>query len=534
MAEIRLTRMEQGQTKIKNVPIAVTPEGFWCCPSPVVFQKSLKAQNPLNKPKPSSPPPKTSVQKKPVSVPVYERRTAAAAPSRLVLSDDQQCSTAPERPPPPTSSVAAAERGPRPKIESLPKKVAIEFGEPGTCDMKVILLGKQGFCVKLSVHRNVLTEKSSFFSEKLSEQSGLSCLQIGDCEDVEIYVETVGLMYCKEMKQRLMKQSVSRILRILKVAEFLGFGSCIQSCLEFLEAVPWVGEEEEEKVVSTVLQLQAEGIGVNPVLKRVSSDISNVPKDTLSQIIDLVLKSNEERGRREMKSIVLKLLRENNSLPSYARTTDICNDTIYKSCRSCLESLLALFKQAADPSEKRDPLAKCIALEADNLTWLLEILVDKQAGDEFAAMWANQQELAVLHAKLPTVLRYCVSCLSGRLYVGIGRGELLPSKETRRLLLQTWLQPLMNDYNWLQHGCRSFDRKVVEEGIGRTILTLPLEDQQSILLSWFQSFLKSGDSCPNLQRAFEVWWRRTFIRPYVDNLGNVGVSDSSILAKEHD
>jgi len=323
-----------------------------------------------------------------------------------------------------------------------------------------------------------------------------------------------------------------------QIAEFLGFSSCIQSCLEYLEAVPWVGEEEEEKVVSTVLQLQAEGIRVNPVLKRISSDISNVPKDTLSHIIDLVLKSNEERGRREMKSIVLKLLRENNSLPSYARSTDICNDTIYRSCRSCLDSLLSLFKQAAEPdkpSEDRDPIAKCIALEADNLSWLLEILVDKQAADEFALMWANQQELALLHTKLPTMLRYHVSCLSGRLYVGIGRGELLPSKDTRRLLLQTWLQPLMNDYNWLQHGCRSFDRKLVEEGIGRTILTLPLEYQQSILLSWLGSFLKTGDSCPNLQRAFEVWWRRTFIRPYVENQGNVAVSDSSLmLPKQHE
>ncbi|KAK7386500.1 hypothetical protein VNO78_26774 [Psophocarpus tetragonolobus] len=545
MAEIRLTRVEQGQTKIKNVPIAVTPEGFWCCPSPVVFQKSLKAQNPLNKPKPFSPPPKTNVQKKPVPVPVpvpvCERRAAASAPSRLVLSDDKQCATAGERPPP-TTSVTAPERAPRQKIESLPKKVAIEFGEPGTCDMKVVLLGKQGFCVKLSVHRDVLTEKSSFFSEKLSEQSGLSCLQVGDCEDVEIYVETVGLMYCREMKQRLMKQSVSRILRILKVAEFLGFSSCIQSCLEYLEAAPWVGEEEEEKVVSTVLKLQAEGIGVNPVLKRISSDISNVPKDTLSHIIDLVLKSNEERGRREMKSIVLNLLKENNSLPSYARSADVCNDMIYRSCRSCLDSLLTLFKQAAEPgftdkpSELRDPIAKWIALEADNLSWLLEILVDKQAGDEFALMWANQHELAVLHEKLPIVSRYHVSCLSGRLYVGIGRGELLPSKDTRRLLLQTWLQPLMNDYNWLQHGCRSFDRKLVEEGIGRTILTLPLEDQQSILLSWLGSFLKTGDSCPNLQRAFEVWWRRTFIRPYVENQegNNVSVSDSSMLPKQHE
>ncbi|CAM8879386.1 unnamed protein product [Rhodiola kirilowii] len=41
MEEIR----QQGQVKIRNVPIAVTPEGFWCCPSPVAFQKTLKAHN---------------------------------------------------------------------------------------------------------------------------------------------------------------------------------------------------------------------------------------------------------------------------------------------------------------------------------------------------------------------------------------------------------------------------------------------------------------------------------------------------------
>ena len=218
MADVRLGRVEQGQTKIKSVPIAVTPEGFWCCPSPVVFQKGLKAQTPLNnKPKPSSAPPKNSAQKKPASV---AERKAVPAPSRLVASDVQQCSD-PERPPASTS--VATERAPRPKVETLPKKVAIEFGEPGTCDMKVVLLGKQGFFVKLSVHRDVLKEKSSFFAHKLSEQSGLSCLQIDDCEDVEMYVETVGLMYCKDMKQRLMKQNVSRILRILKVICYYSF-----------------------------------------------------------------------------------------------------------------------------------------------------------------------------------------------------------------------------------------------------------------------------------------------------------------------
>ncbi|KAK9990501.1 hypothetical protein SO802_025486 [Lithocarpus litseifolius] len=534
MAEIRLTRVEQGHTKIRNVPIAVTPEGFWCCPSPVVFQKTLKTQNPLNKPKPSSPPPppppKITVHKK--QTPVTERKPTLTPSRSGIISDDQRNFITDT---PGLSAPVAAERAPRPKIENLPRKVAIEFGEPGTSDMRVLLLGKQGFCVKLSVHKNVLVENSRYFADKLSEQqSSLSSLEIDDCEDVEIYVETVGLMYCKEMKQRLIKQSVSRVLRILKVAELLGFNSCMQSCLEYLEAVPWVGEEEEEKVVSSVLRLQNEGLGVTPVLKRVSSDISKSPKDTLPQIIDLVLKSNEERGRREMKSVVLKLLRENNSLPSYAGSADICNETLYNSCKSCLDSLLSLFRLAAEPGfgdksmNSKDPVVKQIALESDNLSWLVEILVDRQAADEFALVWAGQQELATLHSKLPIVSRYHVSCITARLFVGIGRGELLPSKDTRQLLLQTWLEPLINDYSWLQHGCRSFDRKVVEEGIGRTILTLPLEEQQSILLSWLGSFLKAGDNCPNLQRAFEVWWRRTFIRPYSETQGNLFQSDSSM------
>lgn len=526
MAEIRLTRVEQGQTKIKNVPIAVTPEGFWCCPSPAVFQKSIKVQNTVNKPRPSSPPHKSNIQKK--QVPVTEKRPTTAPLRSGVVSENQSAAADT----PAVAAPAAPERPPRPKPDHLPRKVSIEFGEPGTSDMKVILLGKQGFCVKLSVHRNVLVENSSFFAKKLlEEEDALPCLEIDDCEDAEIYVETVGLMYCKDMKQRMIKQTVPRVLRILKVAEALGFNQCIHSCVQYLEAVPWVDDDEEEKVVSSILHLQGEGIGVTPILKRVSSNASAPSKDTLSQIMDMVLKSNEERGRREMKSIVLKLLKENNSsLPS-------CNEAIYNSCRSCLYALVSCFKQATELESNdsiiagKEMLVKQIALESDNLTWLLEILADRQAADDFAVMWAGQQELATLHGKLPIMSRYHVSCITARLFVGIGRGQLLPSKETRQMLLKTWLQPLINDYSWLQHGCRSFDRKVVEEGIGRTILTLPLEDQQSILLSWLGSFLKAGDNCPNLQRAFEVWWRRTFVRPYVESQGNSLHVESLIAPK---
>ncbi|CAN7094581.1 unnamed protein product [Brassica rapa subsp. narinosa] len=311
------------------------------------------------------------------------------------------------------------------------------------------------------------------------------------------------------MNQRLMRQSVTRVLRVLKVAELLGF------------AVPWVGEEEEEKVISSILRLKTEGVSVvtTPVLKRVASSSVDPPKETLSRIIELVLRS-KEKSRREMKSIVLKLLREQNG----NNVAENFNETIYSSCQRCLDMVLSLFRQ--DESD-----AKQIGVEADNLTWLLDVLAERQAAEEFSVTWANQKELALLHEKVPLVSRYHISRVTSRLFVGIGRGELLPSKDTRLLLLTTWLQPLFKDYNWLQHGCRSFDGKLVEEGIGRTILTLPLEDQQRILMSWLGSFLNGGDGCPNLQRAFEVWWRRSFVRPYSDRQGS-GVSQTDSTSKE--
>ncbi|KAF5791826.1 putative chromatin remodeling & transcription regulator BTB-POZ family [Helianthus annuus] len=534
MAETRVKKVEQGQTKIRNVPIAVTPEGFWCCPSPVMFQKTLKTQHPLNKPRSSSSPPtKTPSDHKKHSQELDKKSSSrASSKSETVVTDDQRKNGSSfgfeQQQQQPVVGAAERTTAVRPQTtENLPRKVSIEFGEAGTGDLKVVLFGKQGFIVKLSVHKSVVEENSTFFAHKLlAQHPTFHCIEIDECEDVETYVETVGLMYCKDLKQRLIKQSVSRVLRILKVAEQLGFKTCMESCLDFLEAVPWVGEEEEERVVSSVLRLQSEGIGVSPILKRVASDVSKPAKDTLSHVLQLVLKSNEEKGRREMKSIVLKLLRENNnkSGPNVSSLTsvDICNDTIYASCTTCLGSLLVLFRQVAQPEftqqpiEVKDPVVKQMVLEADNLSWLLDILADRHAADEYAVMWASQQELAGLHPRVPIVNRHHISCITARLFVGIGRGEILSSKDTRHLLLKTWLQPLIDDYSWLQHGCKSFDRKVVEEGIGRTILTLPLEDQQIVMLGWLSSFLKAGDNCPNLQKAFEVWWRRTFVRPYTE------------------
>ncbi|CAA7399473.1 unnamed protein product [Spirodela intermedia] len=512
MADLRVKRMETGQAKIRNVPIAVTPEGFWCCPSPAAFQKTMKNQSFHGNSRPSPTPPSPAPTK------VSLHRT------QLLPAERSPIPEAPGSNPAAATGGAPARTPKRSSENSSQRKITVGFGQPETSDLKVLLSGKEGIPVRMNVHRDVLAEHSIFFADRLSAvpQSPPPCLDLPDCEDVEIYVETVGLMYSKDVKQRLIKQSVPRVLRIMKVAEALGFQACVRACLEHLEAVPWV-EEEEESVVSSVRHLHAKNLGASRILRRVSSEAATAPNETIERIIELVLRSGEDKGRREMKSLVLKLLKENSLLigGSGGAAGDVCLGTLYDSSRSCLESLMSLFRRASEEdaaaaAAAAEKLRREICLEADNLLWLVEIMAERRAAEEFAGVWAGQEELAALHRRLPVASRHLVSCVTARLFVGIGRGEVLPAKETRRRLLRLWLQPLIEDFNWLQHRRRSFDGKVVEEGIGKTILTLPLEDQQSVLLSWLGSFLKAGDGCPNLQRAFEVWWRRTFIRPFME------------------
>lgn len=91
----------------------------------------------------------------------------------------------------------------------------------GGGDVRVTVVGRDGFKVSMEVEKRVLLEKSRFFAEKIRGcESGVShSVEISECEsdDVEVYVEAVVLMYCGDVKKRLMGQGVSKVLSLLKV-----------------------------------------------------------------------------------------------------------------------------------------------------------------------------------------------------------------------------------------------------------------------------------------------------------------------------
>lgn len=98
-----------------------------------------------------------------------------------------------------------------------------QFNDPDSSDVRLTLTSKDGLTVSLSVHRHILVAHSRFFAAKLSDrwskqQRSLPHLvEISDCDDVEVYIETLRLMYCKDLRRQLMKEDVSKVLGILKV-----------------------------------------------------------------------------------------------------------------------------------------------------------------------------------------------------------------------------------------------------------------------------------------------------------------------------
>ncbi|KAM4083141.1 hypothetical protein ACJW30_08G034000 [Castanea mollissima] len=387
------------------------------------------------------------------------------------------------------------------------------FGIGSGGDVKVSVVGRDGFRVTMEMHKSVLEEKSRFFDEKIGVAH---YVEISDCDDVEVYVETLVLMYCDDLnlKKRLMGEDVSKILAVLKVSAAIMFEAGIISCLEYLEAIPW-SEDEEEKVISHLNKLELND-SVTEVLLRVSSEPSTSTRadDIFLRLLTGVLLAKDDKARREMKSLISRLLREDAT--SESNRLDVSKDVLYHLCHRCLSSLSLCLSDATAVDENRDRgvLMGEIAREADNMQWIVDILIDKKMGDEFVKLWADQKELAILHSKLPIMYRHEISRITAQICIAIGRGHILVPKDTRFSLLSTWLEALYEDFGWMRRASRSVDKKLVEDGLSQTILTLPLPQQQAILLKWFDRFLNKGDDCPNIQRAFEVWWRRAFIRQF--------------------
>ena len=101
---------------------------------------------------------------------------------------------------------------------------------------------------------------------------------------------------------------------------------------------------------------------------------------------------------------------------------ELRKESLYSAYDGALQLLRHHFLRAAE--EDLQDMGQ-IARQADNLHWILDILIDRQIAEDFLKTWASQSELSDAHSKVPAIHRYEVSRVTARLFVGIVKGQLL-------------------------------------------------------------------------------------------------------------
>ena len=296
------------------------------------------------------------------------------------------------------------------------------------------------------------------------------------------------------------------------------FSKGVLSCLKYLEAVPWT-EEEEEKLRDLLTRFNFDDTTTQDILARLYlRDSTDSQQNLARQLVWSLTSSTDLNARNELKSLVKGLLCKSSV---YEKDhPDLNKEDLYAICQSCLDSLVTLFEETSETvsSEKslkkdwRKPLIERVSRQVDNINWLLEILLDWQMAEEFVDMWANQEELLKMHEHASPMVRYELSRISAILFIAMGTRKLHCQADSRSALLQAWFGPMLADFGWLQRCRKGLSMKTLEEAMGQALLTLPLKQQYLLFMEWFRSFSKHGSECPNLSKAFQIWWRRSFLR----------------------
>ncbi|KAA8531068.1 hypothetical protein F0562_005777 [Nyssa sinensis] len=396
----------------------------------------------------------------------------------------------------------------------------------GIFDVRLNLKGKLGGSLVLELNSEVLSANSSVFADLIADYrkgaSGLAAklcrIEVPEVENLNVFRQTVELMFEEDIIKRLLKIGVNMSIDILEVSACIMFSKGISSCLKYLEAVPW-SEEEEEKLRSLFNRFKFDDATTGDILARLYSlDSANSQQNLARQLVWSITTCADANARNELKSLVKGLLCKSSV---YEKDyPDLNKEDLYVVCQSCLGLLVSLFEEASVTAscgkfakkETCKPLIERISRQVDNINWLLEILLDRQIAEEFVDMWVDKGELLRMHECTSPMVRYELSRVSAMLFIAIGTRKLHCRSDARLGLLQTWLKPMLSDFGWLQRCRKGLDMRALEEAMGQALLTLPLKQQYEPFMEWFRCFSKHGTECPNLSKAFQIWWRRSFLR----------------------
>ncbi|PRQ49334.1 hypothetical protein RchiOBHm_Chr2g0120761 [Rosa chinensis] len=512
----------------------------WCCsftdpPSSPESFSNPKLSKPLQKLDTFSKPNSNSVPSSPQSTKSGLSLVGRIDPRRILSpgrvspidsSPIQQLGPAPAPPPPPA---AAQMRSQSFRAPAQVRAESVSSSECNVFDVRLNLRGKRGGGLVLELSSEVLSSNSELFAGLIGEYrksnngssssgSKMCRIEVPEVENLSVFREAIELMFeDDDITKRLFRIGVYRVIDVLEVSAGIMFTKGVLSCLKYLEAVPWT-EEEEEKLRNLFTRFKFDEATTRDILARLYLLDSVDSQQNLSrQLVSSITTCTDANARHELKLLVKGLLCRSSVYEKGHH--DLNKEDIYGVCRSCLCSLVSLFEEATGNishqktvKETGKPMIERVSRQVDNINWLLDILLDRQMAEDFVDIWAEQGELLKMHGDTSPMVRYELSRVSAILFVAMGTRKLQCRSESRSGLLQAWFGPMLLDFGWLQRCRKGLDIKSLEEALGQTLLTLPLKQQYMLFMEWFRYFSKHSTDCPNLSKAFQIWWRRSFLR----------------------
>lgn len=442
---------------------------------------------------------------------IQERAPAPSPPAVVVVEMRSQSFRAP----------------PTEKLQLKPDTAS--SSESNLFDVRLNLRGKRGGGLALELNSEVLSSNSELFAGLITQYrkgavgggssgSKMCRIEVPDVENLSVFREAIELMFeDDDITKRLFRIGVYRVIDVLEVSAGIMFTKGVLSCLKYLEAVPWT-EEEEEKLRSLFTRFKFDDATTRDILARLYLNDSVDSQQNLSrQLVSSITTCTDVNARNELKLLVKGLLGRSSVYEKDHH--DLNKEDIYGVCRSCLSALVSLFEEATGNISHEKPVKETgksmierVSRQVDNINWLLEILLDRQMAEEFVDIWAGQGELLKMHGHTSPMVRYELSRVSAILFIAMGTRKLQCRSESRSGILQAWFGPMLLDFGWLQRCRKGLDIKGLEEALGQTLLTLPLKQQYMLFMEWFRYFSKHSTDCPNLSKAFQIWWRRSFLR----------------------
>lgn len=382
----------------------------------------------------------------------------------------------------------------------------------------------------MELDSRVLCDSSAFFAG-MAPDAGFAAgggggsgkrIEVDGVENVEAFRTAVELMYEPDPVRWLAAAGMSRAIDVLEVSSSILFDKGINACLTYIEASPW-SENEEEKLKSLFARCTFDEAISQDVLARLRTHSSSSSEDLAVHLIQSVTSSTNSGARKDMQSLVNGLLSKSSVYQK--DLVGLHKESIYRIILSCFGKLVDLFEEATESAnhtaqvlvaQEGKPLIERISRQTENLNWLLDILVNNDMAEEFVELWAMQDGLIKMHKEASPMIRYELSRISAGVFIALGKGKVQCRGDLRSLLFYVWFGPMLLDFGWLQRCSKGLDVRSLEENIGHALLTLSLKQQQFLFEEWFQCFASRGAECPNLTRAFQVWWRRSFVRSSVE------------------